>query len=165
MRYRRPRRNIDPWIPAWWKTVLKMWEIGQATPQVIAHRTARMRAAGLFPNMADRKEFSRMGQEKIEALTESWSAMAMQTYRINMELTSIAAQQWWNAWVTLPQLMAAPSKSGFAKAQSALTRVGVSPSSSKRLASSFARTVAKGIAPVHKRVTANARRLGRAKSR
>lgn len=85
-----------------------------AVPQVIAHRTARMLAAGANPSARDRLEFQRMGIEKAFAFWESMHAM------------------WWSAWL-------APW--------------------------SAAKMMEKGIAPVHRRATANARRLRKIRKR
>ena len=95
-------------------------------PQVIAMRTARMMAAGASPSARDRREFHRMGTEKVFAAWEAMNAMSL-----------YAMQQWWTAaWLT--------------------------PWS---LASTTTRMFDKGLAPVHRRASANARRLRRLKSR
>lgn len=48
-----------------------------ATPEVIAHRTARMTLGGWPPNARDQAEYTRMIQEKGEALVESWMAVTL----------------------------------------------------------------------------------------
>jgi hypothetical protein len=93
---------------------VKAVELSLAAPQVIAHRTARMMAAGANPSARDRREFQRMGTEKVFAFWESMNAM------------------WWAAWMT-PW--------------------------------STAKIMEKGLAPLHRRTTANARRLRRRKKR
>ena len=60
----------------------KAFELSITAPQVIAHRTARMLAAGTNPSARDRREFQRMGIEKAFAFWESMHAM------------------WWAAWMT-----------------------------------------------------------------
>jgi hypothetical protein len=55
--------------------------LGIAAPQVAAHRVARMAMAGASPSARDRKEFHRMGTEKMIALNEAWSAMAFEAFR------------------------------------------------------------------------------------
>jgi hypothetical protein len=45
-------------------------------PLVIGHRVARMATAGANPTARDRREFTRMGQEKVAAGYESMAAMA-----------------------------------------------------------------------------------------
>ena len=93
---------------------VKAVELSIAAPQVIAHRTARMLAAGANPDARDRREFQRMGTEKVFAFWESMNAM------------------YWAAWLT-PW--------------------------------SAAKIMAKGLDPVHRRATANARRLRRIRKR
>src|SRR5207253_2427461 len=66
---------------------------------VIAHRTARMPAAGHAPTMADRQEFVRMGTEKIEALVEIWTAMVMQAARANQQLLVPMMRMWSMPWI------------------------------------------------------------------
>jgi hypothetical protein len=150
--------SIDLFFPPWWQSALQTWQIALTTPQVIAHRTARMAGAGPVYNARDRREFTRLGQEKVEAFSESLSAMAMQMYKINQDIALVAARQWWSWWT--PMVLFSPlSTAQTAKAQSALMRSITSAATDKRLS----RVVQKGLAPVHRRVTANAKRLGRVK--
>jgi hypothetical protein len=53
-------------------------ELSLATPQVMAHRLTRMAMAGPVPSARDQREFSLMGQEKVQAFQQSWVAMWMQ---------------------------------------------------------------------------------------
>ena len=61
------------WIPAW----IKSWEIAWAAPQVMTYRMMRMMWGGWPPNARDRREYTRMGQEKADAFTQSVMAGAM----------------------------------------------------------------------------------------
>ena len=90
----------------------KAFELSIAAPQVIAHRTARMLAAGANPGARDRLEMQRMATEKVFAFWESMHAM------------------WWASVLT--------------------------PWSAAKIAE-------KGLAPLHRRTKANARRLRRRK--
>ncbi|HEV7535922.1 MAG TPA: hypothetical protein VGP90_09830 [Acidimicrobiia bacterium] len=112
-----PSRPAPPTLPAvaWWQLSLQAWEVAVTAPLVISHRLARMTVAGTNPNARDRREFTRMSQEKAAAGYESMMAMA----------TAFAGAG------VLPW-----------------TEAGV------RLAGA-------GFAPVHSRVMANSRRLGR----
>lgn len=95
-------------------------ELSLAAPQVVAHRMARMAAASMSPtlSMRDRREFNRMGSEKLQALQESWMAIGLQAWRAQFTLP----QAWFSVWMQL---------------------------------------IGAGFAPVHRKVVANARRLGR----
>jgi len=55
-----------------------------AVPQVVAHRLARLALAGAAPDARDRREFTRMGAEKVAAFQQSWWQMGV---------AALAAQQ------------------------------------------------------------------------
>jgi hypothetical protein len=114
-------------------------ELGFAVPQVIAHRVARMATAGVPPSARDRREFHRMGQEKVAAFGEAWVAMAMQGLRANQAM-ALAIMRAWNPLLS-PGRSAAALTDAF---QSAAIAVA-----------------GQGLAPVHRRAVANAKRLGR----
>ena len=118
---------------------IKTTQLGFVAPQVIAHRLTRMAMAGLSPTARDRSEFRRMGTEKMAALTESWNAMTMETLRTNQALTAA----FWRS-LCWPWLNATPSMCS-------------------HLHNAALDVLAKGIAPVHRRAVANARRLARTK--
>jgi hypothetical protein len=117
--------------------ILKAAELGFAAPQVVAHRVTRMAMSGFSPTARDRKELRRMGIEKMAAFTESWNAMAMETLRANQALT---ASFWRSIW---------------------LPRFGAELSTASHLHNAALGVLRKGIAPVHRRAIANARRLTR----
>ena len=142
----------------WWRNALKTWEIVVAAPQVIAHRTARMAAAGSSPSARDRKEFTRMSQEKIDAFGESLFAMAAPMFKMHQEFALLAMRQWWSTWAN-PALLAGASPERIAKAHATFMRKLAAGATSKQIQDSFSRMVGKGLAPVHKRATANAKRL------
>ncbi len=119
---------------------IKATELAAAAPLVVAHRLSRLALAGHIPTSRDQREFTRMGAEKVAAFHESWNAMFIQSIRIQQ---GIAASMWrsfrfpWlngGSCVTLPKID--------------LPHAALS-------------MMSKGMAPVHRRVVANARRLGR----
>lgn len=124
------KRNINPLI-------LMAAELGFAAPQVVAHRVTRMTMSGFSPTARDRKEFRRMGTEKMAAFTESWNAMALETLRANQALTASFWRSIWLPWF------------------------GAKPSTASHLQNAALGVLGKGIAPVHRRAVANARRLTR----
>lgn len=93
-------------------------EMAFAAPQVVAHRTLRMAAAGHAPSARDQAEFMRMGTEKVAAFYQSWMAMWTAMWSLQMDFLRTMSTAGW----------------GVAGA---------------------------GLAPVHRRAVANARRLGR----
>lgn len=130
-----PRRSTSTDSAAWWRNATTLWEIALAAPQVVAQRTTRMALAGHTPSARDRREFTRMGQEKAEAFGESWLAMGLRLW----QLQTAAAASMWGQWLRQgPQLMLAAEQP---------------------LLQAWPHVMASGLKPVHRRVTANARRL------
>ncbi|MGZ9005436.1 MAG: polyhydroxyalkanoate granule-associated phasin [Burkholderiales bacterium] len=155
-------RRIKPSRKA--RSITKIGELAIAAPQVIATRTARMLAAGANPGTADRMEFSQMCTEKVQAFWESLFAMSVQTLRTHQDYARAAALQWWRLCTTpwwLGAIRSAPD--GTASAARAATLLSL-PSAS-RLERAMSRIVAAGLGPIHKRATANARRLARPRKR
>jgi hypothetical protein len=122
---RRSKRN---------RSLVKAAELSLTAPQVIAMRTARMLAAGVNPSARDRREFERMGTEKVLAFWESMSAMGLEVAKAQQRYALSAMLQWWSPWVAPWSVGAAATK-----------------------------VLEKGLAPVHKRASANARRLRKAR--
>lgn len=118
-------------------------ELAWAVPQVVAHRVARLAAAGHAPSARDRREFHRMIGEKAAAFSESWIAMG--GYWLSLQ------QAWANAlwrWALMPCSGAMPWPPSGAQWQRAAQGL-----------------LSRGLAPVHRRAVANAKRLGRAAAR
>ena len=124
--------------------VAQSMALGIAAPQVIAHRVARMAMAGASPSARDRKEFHRMGTEKVAAVSEAWNAMAVEAFRANQQLALSFMRSFWFPWVS-------PNR----RARSASTQ----------LTDAALGILGKGMAPVRRRAVANAKRLGRTKRR
>jgi len=148
----------------WNDIALRTSEMLIASAQVVGHRTHRMARAGHSPGARDRREFTRMGLEKVEAAGESFWAMGQQLASMNWQLAMrawqdvLAAGMAWMAFGstrTLPQLM---------QRQLALAHA-IPPAvrSAQHLSDTAARLVGKGLKPIHARATANAKRLGRAR--
>ncbi len=115
-------------------------DLAFAVPQVVAHRLTRMALAGTRPSARDRKEFYLMGAEKWAAFSESWAAMAKQLTRENEKMALALVRSFWFPWAA-----ARPSAKSTAE-QMSTAAMGI---------------VHKGVAPVHRRAVANAKRLGR----
>lgn len=116
------------------------FELGMVAPQIIAHRVARMAAAGASPSARDRAEFHRMGFEKVAAVNEAWTAMASQVFLENQKLAMTFMQSLWFPWIR-----PAPTVE----------------SVSSQLSKAAVNILGTGMAPVHRRAVANAKRLGR----
>ena len=75
-----PRTTTHPYatLPGLdWRAWFQAWEVAMATPEIIAHRTARMMLGGWPPSTRDQAEYARMIQEKGEAFVESWIAATL----------------------------------------------------------------------------------------
>jgi hypothetical protein len=118
-------------------------ETATAAPLVVAHRLGRMAAAGPWPSARQRKENSQMVNEKVLAFYQSWAAMWQQAYRSQMQLAQ-----------NLTAAALAPVGSR--------RRPGAS---SAALAHAATRILSAGLAPVHTKAVANAKRLGRNKKK
>ncbi len=121
----------------------KAAELAFAVPPVVAHRVTRMAIAGPVLSERDRKEFHGMAAEKTAAFAESWNAMAMQTMRANQALGMYLIRSFWS------------SRGATLSAQAVATQMNAAALG----------ILGKGVAPVHRRAVANARRLARTKLR
>jgi len=108
-----------------------MAELALATPLVMGHRLTRLALGSASPTLRDRKEFHLMGAEKIAAYYESWNAMWVALFRANTGLV-LSPFAFFQFW---------------------------SSSSHRRRAGLG--ILGAGLAPIHRRATANARRLRR----
>ena len=140
-------------------SIVKMAELAVAAPQVVAMRTAQMLAAGANPSVRDRTEFSGMCTEKVQAMCESMAAMATQLVRTNQEYARTAVAQWvrmWtNPWWLTAYRPATQAMASLARPAAALI-AGPTRAQKQRAVSKL---VEQGLKPVHKRATANAKRL------
>lgn len=146
----------------WTSLAFKTGEMMMASAQVIGHRTNRMVASGPMPNERDRREFSLMGQEKMEAASESVQAMAKHMMTLNQQIGAQAVGHML-AGATDMLSLAISQTAGQALARQAklirtLTRGAASAS---QLSSSAGQLAQRGLKPIHSRATANARRLGK----
>lgn len=123
-------------------------ELLLAAQQVVAHRLGRIALAGPRPSARDRREFQRMGAEKLAAFGEAWQAMALQMLKSHQQL---AASMMRSGWPIVP------------------ARAGGSPAPLAQAVADWQQAtldiLGQGLRPVHRRAVANARRLGRARKR
>ena len=119
-------------------------ELSLAVPQVIAHRLARMALAGATPSARDRREFALMHEEKISAVCESWAAMTAEVTQAHNQMAMSMLRSFFTPWD------AASWAPAFGPTQLHSATFGL---------------LGKGLAPIHRRATENAKRLGRTKLR
>jgi hypothetical protein len=152
--------SADPFL-LWSTLAFKTGEMLMASAQVISHRTGRIALAGANPGARDRREFTRMGQEKIEAATESAVAIALRTMTLNQQLGILAFTQFAGIASRMMALAAGgtPSRSGKRQSDFVHATLANSSATAFRLSDSIAHLVHHGLKPIHSRATGNARRL------
>ena len=121
----------------WWKVALSANEIAWYSPQVVQKRTQRLLAAPTLTRAADRKEATRMVAEKLQAGQEAQWALWQQSLAMQRRM-------WTDLWSSA---LAGRSPNV------SLRRAG------RRGARDAAVLAQYVLAPVRRRVKANARRL------
>ena len=161
MKYRNSPFSYFAPLMLWTDLGAKTLEMMMASTQVIAHRTRRIALSGATPNARDRREFARMGEEKVEAGAKSAKAIA----------AHMLTMSWpWNAWAlnhglrnsaALLSLASSRTPGEFIARQLALARsLGQSTPSAADFSKS-ARLAHRALQPIHAKAVANAKRLGR----
>jgi hypothetical protein len=146
----------------WSSFGLKMLQMSSAAAQVIALRTTRMAAHGPHPDAADRREMHRMGAEKVDAFSRAGAALAtgampllfdmsLQAWRIGFDLLSASMRL---AGSRTPSQTLARQQ----QLAGALMR-GATAGSRSATSTATARLAHRALAPVHRKTTANAKRL------
>lgn len=112
-------------------------ELALAAPQVVMHRMSRMALAGAAPSQRDRREFARMGHEKVLAFYQSGAAFWGEVLRAQLQMAqSLFAIGWAMALGARPKGL---------------------PLGNQRATS---RALSAAVKPLHVTAVANARRLG-----
>jgi hypothetical protein len=115
---------------------MKMWQLATVAPMVIGYRLTGLALAGAKPTARNRREVTRMGQEKVDAWHEAVQATGARLMEANLAMGTLLLRQAWGA---------VPAPAAFAD-------------SINRLSSDL---LADTLAPYHRRVVANNRRLSR----
>jgi hypothetical protein len=161
MKRRGTRAVINPFL-IWTDLAWKTGEMMLASAEVIRHRTGRMTMAGTKPSAEDRREFSLMGWEKIDAAVDSAQAMTAQMMRLNSQLGARAVTQMLTGATAMMSLAASRTAGQSMARQAQLFRnVTRSATTAAQLSGSVARLARSGLKPIHARATANAKRLGK----
>ena len=137
-------------------------EMMTASAFVIGKRVARMQAAGLVPNARDQREFTLMGQEKLEAAALSWQAMAQGLFTAGPQLALQSGRQMTAAAAALSAVATSRTpQQAFKRQVQAANALGEVVGAGSRLADVAASVAQAGLDPIHAKATANAKRLGR----
>lgn len=113
-------------------------ELALAVPAVVGHRLTRMALAGPMPGARDRREFSGMVSEKGVAFTHAWASMGWQMLMAQQRLAFACWQAAFMPWLG-----------------------GGAAGLRRHWEQSAHEVLAAGVAPVHRKAVANARRLAR----
>jgi hypothetical protein len=124
--------------------IIKAAGLAFAVPQVVTHRVTRIAMAGPMLSKRDRKEFDLMIAEKKASFAEAWRAMATETLRANQTLAASIFRSIWS-----------PTGRG-------MPSIGKTASQVQHAALGI---LDKGMAPVHRKAVANAKRLAHTKLR
>ena len=155
------RRTSNP-LAAWSRVALRTSQMLLDSAEVIAHRSARMASAGVNPHPHDRREFSRMGTEKVEAALECAGAAARHALQ---DSWSQSARMWHEAWRIGADLTLLATSTTPAQALDRQARVmqGLARSATTDHATSSALAFSDlMLAPLQRRTSANVKRLRRA---
>jgi len=148
-------------LSQWSEFAAKTSEMLTASAEVIGHRTSRMVLAGPLPDARDQDEFTLMGQEKLEAASESAAAMTGHMMATQQRLLASTLRHMVYGSTAMLSLASVRSAEQAAEHQArfarALTRSAIAAS---RLSNTPASLARHGLEPIHARATANARRLG-----
>lgn len=161
-RHRTRLYNVNPFLQ-WTTLALKTNEMMLASAQVISHRTTRIAQAGAMPSVRDRREFTLMGQEKLDAAAASAQAMTVRMLGINQQFAVIAFKQLMNSAGGVLALLTAPTMALSGKRQAELVRDTMSDTAAvaSQVSGSFARLAHHGLKPIHLRAVSNAKRLAK----
>lgn len=148
-------------LMVWANLAVTTSEMLLASSQVIGHRLNRIATAGVMPSKRDQREFVLMGQEKIEAATESAFAVAVRTVGMSQEMSVLAFETMMNAATGAMSFAASRSILQTTRSQEELVRQAIhsSAAAASQISESVANIAAHGLKPVHSRATKNAKRL------
>ncbi|MFT3998046.1 MAG: hypothetical protein QM667_11635 [Asticcacaulis sp.] len=159
-----PKSPFNPFF-AWSSVAMTGSEMLTASAEVIAHRLHRMATTDAIPSAEDQREFTLMGQEKVEAGAESLMAMSTYWMGLQHEVSTQALNHMLDMGKTMTSLMASQSVSEAlthqARLADSLTRGAMQAA---ELSGKAASLTEQGLKPVHRRAVANANRLGNKKS-
>lgn len=141
----------------WFDLAVKTEEMLGASAYVVSHRADRLARAGTKPSARDRREFTRMVEEKLEAASESAAAMVPALWSLQARGAEIAARQ---MLAGLQAMIVVGRRTMLPRSSATVSRAAAG---SRRLGSSLVESARKGLKPVHARAGANRKRLSKRK--
>jgi hypothetical protein len=148
-------------------TALTAGEMAVAAGSVIGVRTALAATAIREPHRANRAELARMVPEKIAAFGEAGAAIAMEIWRLQRDTLALATSQMQQTAQTALTLATAPTPMHAICAQSSYVAETLDRAAHETatIAGRALNIAAIGAAPIHRKATANARRLAKRRKR
>jgi hypothetical protein len=142
--------------------MIKGSEIAFASGQTIWHRTLMMPNADATALAAlERREFSRMYTEKLQAAIDYSKIMTREIMRLNQQIAMMTWSQFLSTAVAMSSLATGEDPAGTFTAQRRFINSAgqCAGDASQKIAAAMTRAGIKGRTPLHTAVTANARRL------
>ena len=163
MKSRSPALLANPFA-LWGMLGMKTMQMQAAAAQVIAIRTTRMALAGINPGPADRRENSRMVSEKVDAFSQAGEALATGAVPLMAGMATQAVRANWDLFNAATRLAASRGLPQVVARQRELTDT-LMRSAPAATSDAAARLAHKTLAPVHRKATANQKRLTTRKAR
>ncbi len=146
--------------------MMRNGEIALASWQTLLHRTMMMSGANVAAlTAAERQEFSRMYTEKTQTAMECIQVMTREMIHFNQQFTIMAWSQLMTSGMAMASMnpgrnLADPLTAHGRIANAAAQCTG---EAMQKMSAAVARAMTRSLKPVHTRVTANAKRLGRSR--
>lgn len=146
--------------------MVKNAEIALASQQTIWHRMLMMGSADATAlSRAEHRELSRMYTEKFQAMVECGQIMAREIVRLNQQSATLVWSQSVSTAMAMGSVATGRNPADVLAAQGRFRNTAGRRAFEawQEICAAITRASTKGLAPVHKAVTANAQRLGRKK--
>lgn len=155
-----PPSSLTNPLTTWAAFAATTAEMLTASTFVIGQRLARLCAAGAVPSARDRREFTLMGQEKLEAAAGSWQAM---TRKLLVTSPRVALRTCEPVIAVMTAAAAFPTSQtpwqALALQAKAAGAIGEMAQSASRLTDAAVAVMQAGLEPIHAKAVANAKRL------
>ncbi len=156
--------KANPLLAAWSNLMMTSGQIALASGQTIMHRMLMMSTADFSAlTAAQRREFTRMYTEKVQAMMAYGQIMALELLRLDHQLLTLVWSQFVSNGMAMTMLSVGRNPSETFSAQSRFVNAASQRASdaAQEFSTALVRAAAAGLKPMHTRVSANAKRLGR----
>jgi hypothetical protein len=155
-----PGASANPFV-IWTDLAWKTGELMMTSGQVIGYRMLGMALAGPTPSLRDRREFTLMSQEKIQAAAESAQAMGSYVVTLNQQLAALAVKQMFAGAAAIMSLASSRTAAESIGRQTKLLGDTLTHSAAvaSHLSNATARLTQRGLRPIRARAARNAKRL------